>query len=208
MGRREYQDFAFWDNYGTTAWWTQVFASHGLAGELILQRLVSVFGLKNPSELCSARIAAGIMTVQFGEANAAFVSREDMDDTFQWVKASPCMHALPVLSPLAFAVRGDNRDSNILDDATSLLVHPLCACRRVSRHWQRLAQSLTTSRSCPHRQQSSCDPSQGSPMQPSMKTTSRRHRPSAGPRWTFFNRRSLFVQAMPAGFPCPRNRLL
>ena len=129
--RKQDQGFSNWTDFGTRAHWQEIQNSPNLTGEIVLQRLVFVFGLKNPLEKFSSKLTAGIMTAQYGASAAAWITEDDMDKCFEWVKARPCMHALPVFSPLAFAVttvtaiywvihtcvRGHNRESSILDDA-------------------------------------------------------------------------------------------
>ena len=94
MVRRDYQDFTQWADYGTSGFWAEIDQAPCLAGEIVLQRLVMVFGLRNPSEVCSARLAAGIMTAQHGPCSGACLTDADMDRCFNWVKARPCMPSL------------------------------------------------------------------------------------------------------------------
>ena len=119
MPRRDYQDFSQWDDFGTRAFWQEVVENPALTGEIVVQRLVFVFGLVNPSEKCSARIAAGIATAQHGPACGSWITNEDMDSIFHWVKVPPpsvfpphlrYLHACPPYS-LPTCGRGNNRDS-------------------------------------------------------------------------------------------------
>jgi hypothetical protein len=111
MPRREYQDFSNFAHFGTRAFWEEIEATPCLAGEVMLQRLVFTFGLMHPSEKCLSRVAASIMTAQYGPCAGALVTDSDMDRCFEWVKARPCP---PCFVPTC--VRGHNRDSSILDD--------------------------------------------------------------------------------------------
>ena len=74
MPRRDYQDFSNWADFGTKAFWEEIEQTPCIAGEVILQRLVLVFGLANPSEKCSAKLAAGIMTAQHGPCAGAWLT--------------------------------------------------------------------------------------------------------------------------------------
>jgi hypothetical protein len=80
MGRRPYQDWNAWMHYGTEQWWADVQQMPALAAELVSQR-ASKGGLRNPSEVTSAGLAAGIAVLQHG-LNSAALDADDLQNIF------------------------------------------------------------------------------------------------------------------------------
>lgn len=84
-GRRPYQDYSAWQNYGIESMWKDIEENPMLTPEIICQRLRRA-GLYNPSEVSAADITAGALVAMHGPP-AAVVGSSELHRMYTWIKA-------------------------------------------------------------------------------------------------------------------------
>ena len=101
---RPMQDFVTWPAFGTKVFWDSVQELPEMALELICQRVHELGGI-NPSEPTSREVAAHAAVAKYGYPGCATLAAEELNNMFDFAKASACM----CTPPFARHASGDNR---------------------------------------------------------------------------------------------------
>jgi hypothetical protein len=88
-GRRQYQDYTAWHDWGTQQFWRHVQQSPEAADEIFSQWM-SRLGLRCPSEVTSASVAAGILAASRPPCSVDKEQANEMFDRFK-VKFCTCI---------------------------------------------------------------------------------------------------------------------